>query len=91
MFDVWTRICVEEGPRVLYRGLSPALLRQATYGTIKFGLYYSLKSNFPGEESWTKNVIFAVVSGTVSSAIANPTDVLKVRLQSKVVEAKGKP
>ena len=31
----------EEGLTSIYRGLSPALVRQALYGTIKFGLYYS--------------------------------------------------
>ena len=40
----WSRILREEGFFVLYRGLSPALLRQSVYGTIKFGLYPNLKS-----------------------------------------------
>lgn len=66
----------------LYRGLAPALLRQATYGTLKFGLYYTIKEWVPGTESYTQNVICGVVAGALSSAIANPTDVLKVRMQS---------
>ena len=77
----------EEGLKVLYSGIAPALLRQAVYGTMKYGLYYSLKdlvSNriSEGEESTITNVSIAVVSGAISSAVANPTDVLKVRLQS---------
>lgn len=60
----------------------PAVLRQATYGTIKFGTYYSLKAMIEGEEEDVAiNVCCAVVAGMVSSAIANPTDVLKVRMQ----------
>ena len=63
------------------------MLRQAVYGTIKYGLYYSLKdavisSGICGEESAITNVSIAVVSGALSSAVANPTDVLKVRMQS---------
>lgn len=64
--------------------IGPAVLRQATYGTIKFGTYYSLKSiilEHKGEESVTVNIVCAVFAGAVSSAIANPTDVLKVRMQ----------
>lgn len=62
----------------------PAVLRQATYGTIKFGTYYSLKRiivEHYGKETVGVNVCCAVIAGAVSSAIANPTDVLKVRMQ----------
>ena len=62
-------------------------MRQAVYGTLKYGIYYSLKgfvisNQIGGEESLTTNVSIAVVAGAVSSAVANPTDVLKVRMQS---------
>lgn len=77
---------------MLYRGLSPALLRQATYGTIKFGLYYTIKGWLPGEESAVKNLGCAVIAGSVSAAIATPTDLLKVRHQAKwVSEGDNRP
>ncbi len=79
----WRCIASEEGLSVLYSGLAPALLRQAIYGTIKYGLYYSIKDLVGGEESALKNVSIAVIAGSVSASIANPTDVLKVRLQSR--------
>lgn len=62
----------------------PAVLRQSTYGTIKFGTYYCLKQfliKHHGRETIQINVLCAVIAGSVSSAIANPTDVLKVRMQ----------
>lgn len=34
-----------------------------------------------GRESVTANALCAVIAGGVSSAIANPTDVIKVRMQ----------
>ncbi|CAB1326566.1 unnamed protein product [Coregonus sp. 'balchen'] len=37
------RICREEGISALYSGLAPAMLRQASYGTIKIGTYQSFK------------------------------------------------
>jgi len=83
MLDVWTRVASEEGARALYRGLSPALLRQAVYGTIKFGLYRTAKDFFNGqhEESVARNACYAAAAGSVASAAATPADVLKVRLQ----------
>lgn len=67
----------------MYR-IGPAVLRQSTYGTIKFGIYYTLKNRVgsPDKEDLSTNVFCGVVAGTVSSAIANPTDVLKVRMQA---------
>lgn len=68
----------------LYR-ISSAILRQATYGTIKFGTYYSLKQS--ATDRWGTddlvliNIVCAAVAGAISSAIANPTDVVKVRMQ----------
>lgn len=83
----WQKVATEEGFKILYSGIAPALLRQAVYGTIKYGLYYSIKdivisSQICGEESAITNVSIAVVSGALASAVANPTDVLKVRMQS---------
>jgi len=65
--------------------ISSAILRQATYGTIKFGTYYSLKKVVT--DTWatgdlvTINIICAALAGAISSAMANPTDVVKVRMQ----------
>ncbi|CAH0556453.1 unnamed protein product [Brassicogethes aeneus] len=85
MIDCFLKIAKQEGFASLYSGIWPAVLRQATYGTIKFGTYYSLKSiileHKNGKESVTVNIVCAVIAGAVSSAIANPTDVLKVRMQ----------
>jgi len=61
--------------------ISPALLRQSVYGSLKFGAYYSLKRMLP-QESVYSNIVCAVIAGMTSSAIANPTDVLKVRMQA---------
>ncbi|XP_071450565.1 mitochondrial uncoupling protein Bmcp isoform X2 [Hetaerina americana] len=97
MIHAFLQISREEGARALYYGIWPAVLRQATYGTIKFGTYYSLKNAIMGEDanktvggprshgSTRTDIACAVVAGAVSSAIANPTDVLKVRMQARPV------
>lgn len=86
MFHALFRIGKEEGVRALYSGISPALLRQASYGTIKIGTYNSLKRLFvthPEDETMVINVFCGVVSGVLSSSLANPTDVLKIRMQAQ--------
>ncbi|XP_031428485.1 kidney mitochondrial carrier protein 1 isoform X1 [Clupea harengus] len=86
MFHALRRIGQEEGIRALYSGISPALLRQASYGTIKIGTYNTLKKLFvsrPEDETIVINVFCGVVSGVLSSSLANPTDVLKIRMQAQ--------
>lgn len=94
MLDCGVKIYKQEGLRALYSGIAPAILRQSVYGTLKFGSYYSLKSMvvqhlYDGDtvqENMYINVSCAALAGAFSSAIANPTDVLKVRMQ---VQGKG--
>ncbi|XP_034948328.1 mitochondrial uncoupling protein Bmcp isoform X2 [Chelonus insularis] len=85
MIDALIQMIKYEGAQSLYCGISSAILRQATYGTIKFGTYYSLKQmaidRWGTNDLVLINVICAAVAGSISSAIANPTDVVKVRMQ----------
>ncbi|CAG4991550.1 unnamed protein product [Colias eurytheme] len=88
MVDCFVKTSKQEGIKALYCGIWPAVLRQATYGTIKFGTYYSLKSAIAARrvdggarEHLATNTFCAAFAGGLSSAIANPTDVLKVRMQ----------
>ena len=58
----------KEGVARLYKGLSPAVIRQAVYGTIKYGLYYSTKDWARtryglAEESLAINVIYGILAG----------------------------
>lgn len=88
MVDCFVKTSRQEGIKALYCGIWPAVLRQATYGTIKFGTYYSLKQALAARradggavEHLPTNTFCAAFAGGFSSAIANPTDVLKVRMQ----------
>ncbi|XP_035828679.1 kidney mitochondrial carrier protein 1 isoform X2 [Aplysia californica] len=86
MLHAFLKIFKEEGAHALYSGLGPALLRQATYGTIKIGVYHTLKRSLisdPANETLAINVFCGVVAGITSSTIANPTDVLKIRMQAR--------
>lgn len=88
MVDCIVKTIQQEGLKALYCGIWPAVLRQATYGTIKFGTYYSMKkwiakhrTDGGSREHLPTNTFCAAFAGGLSSAIANPTDVLKVRMQ----------
>lgn len=91
MFHAITSIARDEGFRALYFGIKPAVFRQATYGTIKFGVYYRLKSVIMGsdsrDESFSVNLLLGVLSGACSAALTTPTDVLKVRMQAQTGRA----
>jgi len=80
----------EEGAASLYRGLAPSLLREASYSSLRLGLYEPIRdaivraSSSDGSSSSSLVVKLAAgaTSGVIGSAIANPADLLKVRLQA---------
>ncbi|KAF9362562.1 hypothetical protein BGX34_005932 [Mortierella sp. NVP85] len=81
-----------EGPRVLMTGLAPAVLRESIYSTIRLGSYDLFKGVYSGmgsrgmrggEETTTVvKLASGLTSGMIGSVIANPTDLIKVRLQA---------
>jgi len=84
----------EEGLRYVYKGLSPALVRQLVYGSIKFGLYNTCTKELAvkykyRQESGLVKIGCGVFAGSVSSAIATPMDVIKVRMQGRATEGLG--
>ncbi|CAF0720247.1 unnamed protein product [Rotaria sordida] len=93
MFHAAYRIGREEGVRRLYYGVSAALLRQATYGTIKIGIYQKLKRTFADDIRQEKlyiNVLNGMFAGAFANALANPTDLLKIRMQANHPSVQGK-
>jgi len=73
---------------VLFQGLDAALLRQLVFGTLRFGMFpvilqlVTSRSDL-AETDTTAKVIAGFFSGAISSAICNPTDLVKVRLQGQ--------
>ncbi|KAM0725732.1 Dicarboxylate carrier UCP2 [Formica fusca] len=80
-----------EGARSLYGGLSAGLQRQMCFASIRLGLYDSVKSLYAGffdgnSRSCTINIGVRIAAGITTGALAvllaQPTDVVKVRLQA---------
>ncbi|XP_076636136.1 dicarboxylate carrier UCP2 [Colletes latitarsis] len=81
-----------EGTRSLYGGLSAGLQRQMCFASIRLGLYDTVKSHYAGiidgnnRSGVSKNITVRVAAGITTGAmavlLAQPTDVVKVRLQA---------
>ncbi|KDE04435.1 hypothetical protein MVLG_05150 [Microbotryum lychnidis-dioicae p1A1 Lamole] len=78
-----------EGPLSLYKGLSASMLREMTYSGLRMGAYDSCKAAVLVALPWAEEGSFAtkltagMTSGMLGAAVANPADLLKVRMQSK--------
>lgn len=87
---------MREGVISLYAGLVPSLAREASYSAMRLGLYEPAKTLVMGlagvgdgdgggggaSESYVTKLTAGALSGCTGAAIANPTDLVKVRLQA---------
>lgn len=72
-----------EGPRSLYLGLSPALTRSVLYGGLRLGLYEPSKYAYDllfGSTNIFVKIGSGAISGAVATALTNPVEVLKVKI-----------
>jgi len=82
-------IAGEEGSLALFNGLTPGLQRQFLFAGLRIGLYIPIRNIFagnlkPGENpSLLQKVAAGMTSGAIAISIANPTDVVKIRLQAQ--------
>ncbi|XP_064651776.1 mitochondrial substrate carrier family protein ucpB-like [Lineus longissimus] len=80
------KIVRDEGLAGLYKGLPASLMREGSYSTIRLGAYEPLKQLFgatdPSHTPLWKKICAGAISGAIGSAIATPTDLVKVRMQA---------
>ena len=71
--------------RGLFKGFAAGALREASYSSLRFGLYVPIKESLVGPDGrqplWVKFTAGALAAA-IGSAIANPTDLLKARMQA---------
>jgi len=89
LFRSFPQIIKDEGISGLYKGFGPSVLREGVYAGLRMGLYEPIKTLF-GENtaqgvqlSFWKNCICGAFSGAIGAALANPTDVAKIRMQAE--------
>ena len=86
MFATTMAIAKAEGIRGgLYRGFSAASLREFSYSSLRFGLYEPIKGALGTSDDGTvpfwKKILAGLSAGAFASAVASPTDLLKIRMQ----------
>lgn len=72
-----------EGFFSLYNGLMPGLHRSFLFGGIRVGFYYPIRDAFCGDAAKPalyQKIAAAMATGAIGISVANPTDVVKVRL-----------
>lgn len=86
MFSTMIKIGKNEGVLKLYAGLSASILRQATYSTVRFGVYEKLKDFITSKTNKKANVgellLCSSIAGALGGACGNPGDVINVRMQN---------
>ena len=91
-------IAVEEGALALYGGLSAGLQRQILNSGLRVGMYVPIRDMItgplaPGQTpSLLQKIMAGMLTGGLAISVANPTDLVKVKLQSQGVDTlNGKP
>ncbi|CAI5474401.1 unnamed protein product [Closterium sp. Yama58-4] len=79
------KLLQEGGVRALYRGVEPAVVRALSYGCLRLGLYEPCRNMIaPKDKSQVHmghKALAGIMSGSFATAVSNPLDVAKVRLQ----------
>lgn len=83
-FSVFGGILANEGAGGFMKGLSPALLRASTYGSLRLGMYEPIKDVVTGgrEPGLHHKILSGALSGSIAQSICCPTDVIKIRMQN---------
>lgn len=88
LLDALVRVPREEGPTALWKGLSPAMLRQATYSSARVAVYEPIRNAIARQRgeghqpTLVDKILAGGTSGALGASFANPTDLVKVRMQA---------
>jgi len=78
-------IVKNEGPMGLTAGISAAMTRQFTYGTLRLGLYDVLRTKVAGpnaQPTLMQKLCCGLTAGGIAAASCNPVEVALVRMQA---------
>jgi hypothetical protein len=70
-------VAAAEGIGGFWKGILPAMMREASYTSIRLGLYQPCKE-LVGADTFSKRFLAASMAGGIGSVVGNPFDVLKV-------------
>lgn len=83
-YEIMQSALRSKGWRFLYNGIEPCILRSMTYGSLRYAFYSPTKRLFgvEKESSFMTKVLSGSISGSVAAFLCNPTDLIKIRMQS---------
>jgi hypothetical protein len=84
-------IAAEEGIPAFWKGIGAAWLREASYTSLRLGLYGPIKKvmNVTSESSFFLKFTAGSLAGAIGSVVGNPFDVLKTQMMA--TEGKADP
>ena len=72
------------GRKGIFKGIEASILREAVYSSLKFGMYEPIKRMMgetdPRTTPMWKKFASGGLAGLLCSVMANPTDIIKVRM-----------
>ena len=83
--SVMRRIIYEEGATSFYKGIRPAIMREASYASLRIGLYAPIKSAIGADKpdaSGLRRFVAGALAGLVGCFAGNPFDMLKTRMMA---------
>ena len=89
LFGTVGKVAAEEGVTALFSGLTPGLQRQFVFAGLRIGLYVPIRNMICGELKPGENptllqkILAGLMTGAIGISVANPTDVVKVRMQAQ--------
>jgi solute carrier family 25 uncoupling protein 8/9 len=89
LFGTAKTIAAEEGVTALFGGLMPGLQRQVLFAGLRVGLYIPIRNMITGPlkegeyPSLLQKIATAMISGTLAISVANPTDLVKIKMQAQ--------
>jgi len=91
-------VAKEEGALALFGGLSAGLQRQLLFAGLRIGLYVPVRDLITGplpqgqNPSLLQKVLAGILTGAIAITVANPTDLVKVKMQAQGAgRLQGKP
>lgn len=98
MIGTVRKIAAEEGALKLWDGLFPGLQRQVIFAGLRIGLYVPVRDIVTGPlpegvfPTLGQKILTGIITGGIAISFANPTDLVKVKMQGQgVAVLQGQP
>ena len=88
MVGTMVTVAKEEGVGALWKGITPGIHRQILFGGLRIGLYEPIRNLYVGKDHVGDvplhlKIAAGMTTGGLGIAVASPTDLVKVRMQSE--------